>query len=211
MAKVYQCGSCDNEVKYGAKFCDECGTKLEWPKEEKISKVKVVKTRKAKRFVELNVDPLAVDRLYESSFGLSIGILLLGCLGFIAAPIIWYQRYIIGKWLRHLINPDNTLDEVTTDRMVSRAMTIRVICAIVFALNFILCFGALGMPSKVNGYSGQAYDLASIKVIGLILDVGGVIVANALSGRTIKVINSYRSRQKYEFDRDRKYTDEDYE
>ena len=40
MTKTYQCGSCDNEVKYGAKFCDECGAKLEWPEEEKVANIK---------------------------------------------------------------------------------------------------------------------------------------------------------------------------
>ncbi len=66
MAKIYQCGNCDNEVKFGAKFCDECGTKLEWPK-EKVAKVKVTKTNKKKQTkkaesIELPINP---DNLYK--------------------------------------------------------------------------------------------------------------------------------------------------
>lgn len=59
MAEIFQCGNCDNEVKFGAKFCDEYGTKLEWPK-EKTAKAKVAKTKKKAKKVKLGVDPVIV-------------------------------------------------------------------------------------------------------------------------------------------------------
>ena len=144
MAEIYQCGN------FGAKFCDECGTKLEWPK-EKVAKVKVVKNKKAKRIVKLDVDPLAVDDLYESSLGLSVGIFFLGAGGLIITPIIWYQRYVIGKWIRNLMNPDSVPDLVATDRMIRRTKTIRSSCAVICALNILAFISAY--PAMLTAWS----------------------------------------------------------
>ena len=64
MTNIYKCGNCDNEVKYGAKFCDECGTKLEWPK-EKIRTVKKTKKPKKATGVRLPINPDNLYRLIE--------------------------------------------------------------------------------------------------------------------------------------------------
>ncbi|MBR6168906.1 hypothetical protein IKQ74_03095 [Candidatus Saccharibacteria bacterium] len=198
MAEIYQCGN------FGAKFCDECGTKLEWPK-EKVAKVKVVKNKKAKRIVKLDVDPLAVDDLYESSLGLSVGIFFLGAGGLIITPIIWYQRYVIGKWIRNLMNPDSVPDLVATDRMIRRTKTIRSSCAVICALNILAFISALATPSKQTTL-WYTYDHMPYKIITFFASIAGFIIADALSKKAVKVIRSYKDDNKYEFDREKKYT-----
>lgn len=66
MTEIYKCGDCGNEVKCGAKYCDECGAKLEWPKREKIAKVKIVNNgEKKKQKAESVKLPINPDILYK--------------------------------------------------------------------------------------------------------------------------------------------------
>lgn len=206
--EVYRCSECNSEVKQGAKYCSECGTKLEWPSVAKTAKVIVGEKEetkpKRKDIVRLKVDPLAVDRLYNGSLSLGICLLFFGFLGIVFAPIILYQRYIVGKWLSHLINPNN--EKISTDRMINRVTTIRYCCALVFAFNLMFGLGCLFMPDGARGAFGVRYDFTAIKVFGFLSNAAGLIVAEVLSQKTIKVLRSESTDNKYEFDRNKKYT-----
>lgn len=208
--EVYKCSECNSEIKQGTKYCSECGAKLEWPSEIKTAKVIVEEKRekeearpKKKDVVRLKVDPLAVDYLYAKSLGLGICLLFLGFLGIIFAPIILYQRYVIGKWLSHLMDPNN--EKISTDRMIGRVVTIRYCCAFVFAFNLIFGLTCLFMPDGARGAFGVRYDFTAIKVYGFLANTAGIIVAEILSRRAIKVLRSESVDGKYEFDRNKKY------
>lgn len=116
MTKVYQCGNCDNKIKYGAKYCDECGTKLEWPEEIK-DHPKRTKQSKAPTSVRLPVNPENLYRFASKDgvFTFRIYQLLLAfctyC-GLILLCIVSNREKKINKWLDSLRTEEGCIEEL---------------------------------------------------------------------------------------------------
>ena len=191
---IYQCSNCDSEVKKGTRYCSQCGNKLEWPKKKSTKK-----SKKSKKLVRLNVDPIAVDDLYESMVGLGIGVLLLGGFGIITGSIALSKRRTIEKWLQHLMSP-NYYPGIKTSTMLKKVKTIRSCCSWSVAGNIVFGLASLGSMS----------NSATSAPIILVLNIAGIIVGEVLSAKAQAVIKSSVSGNEYIFDRTKKYNDDDY-
>ncbi len=191
---IYQCSNCDSEVKKGTHYCPQCGNKLEWPKKKNTKK-----SKKSKKLVRLNVDPFAVDELYESMVGLGIGMLLFGGFGIITGSIALSQRRTIGKWLQHLMSP-NYYPGIKTSTMLKKVKTIRSCCSWSVAGNIVFGIGSLGNMS----------NSATPSFVILILSIIGIVICEILSAMAQKVLKSSVSGNEYTFDRTKKYNDDDY-
>lgn len=218
MAEIYQCANCDNEVKYGAKFCDECGTKLEWPK-EKTAKVKVAKTKKKAKKVKLGVDAVKVEKLCKNCIytivimaigcafnrdwnvneSLIIPILLIGgLLGAAVASPIFFLRIGISKWLKSVKDPDNN-SEYPTEKMLGRVKGIIVYTTITCALITLSLIGTLTAPEKPKNYFDKT-DYVSLKKGTIMWDACYLISLGGLALEAFKVIGSSKNGKKYEYD-----------
>lgn len=218
MAEIYQCGNCNNEVKFGAKFCDECGTKLEWPK-EKVAKVKVIKTKKKSKKVKLDVDPDVVEKLNKDCIWTIVLLYVVGILGInynikvewiipmilivsllnsiYILPLI-LLRIGVGKWLKSVKDPDNN-PEYPTNKMLGRAKGIIIYTIIVGALFLFAFIGSLITQDKPKNYFDQT-DYASQKNTTITMDLLGLMVVGGLAFKAYKVIQSSKTGEKYEYD-----------
>ena len=99
---IYKCNNCDNKVKYGARFCSECGSKISWPKEKKTE----AKTIHKKKKVKLPINP---DNLYKIvsrngffSKPYNILILFFSAAGIILSLVMSNRQKKILQWLDSL-------------------------------------------------------------------------------------------------------------
>ena len=217
--KVYKCGNCDNEVKHGARFCDECGTKLEWPEDEKVKKVRVVKTKKKAKKAKLDVDPIKVEKLNKECIWVIV-ILIIGCalsqdwtvgeswiipllliggiLGGIVTSPIFYLRIGIIKWLKSVKYPDNN-PEYPTKKMLGKAKGLIIYAAITGALVTLSLIGTLVMPEKPKNTINQT-DNASQKNSTVTWDFCYLVILGGLAFEAYKVIESSKNDEKYIYD-----------
>lgn len=165
---IYHCPDCNNKVKLGAKYCDECGTKLKWPKKETNNKIT---KHKANDSVNL---PINIDSLHELEVSSTLLFFLAALGGPILSIIISSRQRKIRKWLARLSNEECDISEFRKYMHSIRRCGIWAIVlnSIFIVMNFIslIVGGSFYITGPLFGGIGVVLGIHIMKVANSILD-----------------------------------------
>lgn len=165
---IYHCPDCNNNIKLGAKYCEECGTKLKWPKKESNNKTIA---HKANDSISL---PINIDSLHELEISSTLLFFLAALGGPILSIIISSRQRKIRKWLARLSNEECDISEFQKYMRSIRRCGIWAIVlnSIFIVMNFLslIVGGSFYITGPLFGGIGVVLGIHIMKVANSILN-----------------------------------------
>ena len=218
----FRCSKCKTMVKIGAKYCSQCGIKLEWPEKKKNAQLGT-----EKRMVKLNVDFRAVDALYERSLSYAVFAIILGVGGIVIYLLVnaldhkygfimifaygveaimgattFYLRLYLQEWLKWLVRPDRHT-KTKNDISITKIKMIKSCCNISRLLIFFYCILLCDML-----LTNPLIDSVTLLIyVAIFLTyVAGFVTSELSAIAANKVLRSIKSNREYIYDGSKKYT-----